>query len=966
MSRAVDWGRVKELFTRALDQAPERRDAWLEQACGGDAAMMAEVRSLLTARAAPDRIAGGVAQLLSPLAADEQSTLDAGAQVGAYRLLRQLGVGGMGRVYLAERADGQFRHEVALKLVRSELAAPELVQRFLRERDTLARLAHPNIAQLHDGGVSADGSPYFTLEYVDGQPITDWCDAHHLGIRSRVKLLLKVCDAVEHAHRNLIVHRDIKPTNILVTTAGEPKLLDFGIAKPLEVAGTELTGAQARPMTREYAAPEQILGDPITTATDVYSLGVLLYLLLSGRMPYRRAALGQTSWAKAILEEQPESLDRAITRTAMHPASTGPEGFAPHASSALDPEALAAARSTTALGLQRMLRGDLERIAQRAMAKSPATRYTTVSALAHDLNAYLDGRAISGGTRTYRLRKFVRRYWLPLGAAATLLIVIIGGALLVAADARQIAREAQTTTAVKEFLVGLFRGADPQLTNGKDITARALVEQGVARITTMHDQPLLRGELEGVLGEIENDLGQPDTGRKIAKQAVADLEANGGSPLLIAASEREQARAELDLDNPEGSIHIAADAAQRLRSVTPLPVVELARVTGLQAHAAVLNHDINQAASLAEETLRLSRLPGMPPDVLADNLAIASDIAHWHRDYDRADELSREKVRVLREAYGERDPRVAVALADLAATLEYHGHLRPALAANEEALRVAAATLTPTDQRVLGIKVGTVHQLVFFGDYAAAEKLLAEAKQGLEADHIDDGITSINFLDAEYTLALGKSDLATAEQVVTQRLATAERLFGSGSMQVELGQIELHWLRGRRGNPDAAYTTLGAMLQRMLDKGRTPYSQLLWRLGDIEVMVGRNESAVAHIRHAIELKKSSFADIGNIREGCLRSLAAAYAAAGQEAEAEESLREAIAAGETKADGAVTPSLAMSNLQLAKLLAQHADRRAEALKLVQIAYPALHGFHGDNDERTAQAQALLAHLQAVGM
>jgi serine/threonine-protein kinase len=230
MSPAVDWSRVKRLFMQALDVTAEQREAWMEQACAGDAPILAELRSLFAARAAPDRVGDGVAELLSPLLAEEDEAFGAGAQIGAYRLLRELGVGGMGRVYLAERADGQFTHQVALKLIRSELAAPELIQRFLRERDTLARLAHPNIAQLHDGGVSPDGSPYFTLEYVAGEQITTWCDAHRLGVRARVQLLLKVCDAVEHAHRNLIVHRDIKPSNILVTEEGEPKLLDFGIA----------------------------------------------------------------------------------------------------------------------------------------------------------------------------------------------------------------------------------------------------------------------------------------------------------------------------------------------------------------------------------------------------------------------------------------------------------------------------------------------------------------------------------------------------------------------------------------------------------------------------------------------------------------------------------------------------------------------------------------------------------------
>ena len=548
MNRAVDWSRVKRLFTQALEVPTGQREAWMHQACAGDAPMLAELRSLFAARAAPDRVGGGVAELLSPLLAEEDGASRAGSRIGAYRLLRELGVGGMGRVYLAERVDGQFTQQVALKLVRSELAAPELVQRFLRERDTLARLAHPNIAQLHDGGMSPDGSPYFTLEYVPGEPVTSWCDAHRLAVRARVQLLLKVCDAVEHAHRNLIVHRDIKPSNILVTQDGEPKLLDFGIAKPLvEVPGAELTGTMMRPMTREFAAPEQVLGEPVTTATDVYSLGVLTYLLLSGRMPYRRAALGQSGWTKAILEEQPEPLDRAVTRTVVQEAAASDDGLATHPSSTIDIGTLSTARSTTPEALKRSLRGDLDRIIQRAMAKSPNARYTTISALAQDLRAYLDGRAISGGTRTYRLRKFARRYWLPLAAAAALLLVIVGGSLIVAADARKIAHEATTKLAVKDFLLGLFAAVDPHEAKGKNITARELLDRGVQSVE--YDRVLdnaQKAEIDATLGRIYYQLGLFDQASALQETAIRAISADPGQGLLLAETEAEHAQTLID------------------------------------------------------------------------------------------------------------------------------------------------------------------------------------------------------------------------------------------------------------------------------------------------------------------------------------------------------------------------------------------------------------------------------------
>jgi serine/threonine-protein kinase len=315
---------------------------------------------------------------------DDDPLID--SRVGPYRLLRLLGEGGMGRVFLAERADGEFRQQVALKLMRPGFASGEINERFRRERELLARLAHPNIAQLHDGGVSADRSPYFTLEYVEGEPVVAWCDAHKLPIHARLELLLKICDAVQYAHRNLIVHRDLKPSNILVTAAGEPKLLDFGIAKALDAdheAG--LTGTQSQPMTREYAAPEQVLGEPITTATDVYALGVLLYELLSGHLPYARAERGDVSWAKAIVEEQPEPLTRAIARSAARPIDA-------------DEGDIASARSATFAALRRTVRGDLDRIVQHALEKAPEARYGSVTAFADDVRAYLPCPAATAAT----------------------------------------------------------------------------------------------------------------------------------------------------------------------------------------------------------------------------------------------------------------------------------------------------------------------------------------------------------------------------------------------------------------------------------------------------------------------------------------------------------------------------------------------------------------------------------------
>jgi serine/threonine-protein kinase len=674
MATLSHWQQVRELFARSLEQPDDMRESWLRSRGDDDPAVLDEVRRLLAHRSEPASIFSDDAQvLLARMAVEPVADALLDTDIGPYRLRQLLGVGGMGRVYLAERSTGDFSQQVALKLVRSEFATNELRQRFLRERNTLARMAHPNIAQLHDGGVTSGGAPYFTLEYIEGEPITRWCDARACDVRTRVSLLLKVCDAVLHAHRSLIVHRDLKPSNILVNADGEPKLLDFGIAKPLDdtFASETLTNAEARPMTRDYAAPEQLLGDPVTTATDIYALGVLLYLLLSGHMPYRRAEMGDTSWIKAILEDTPEPMERAIDRG--------------------NAQTIAAARATSSAALKKILRGDLERIVQRALAKKAEARYPTVDRLADDLRAYLAGRAISGGTRTYRLRKFVRRHWLPLAAGATLLVVVLAGAAGMAWQARRIAAEARTTGAVKNFLISLFRDADSTQTAGKEVTARELVDRGAARLDKMSDEPRMRGELKSVLGEIYNDLGRSKEAEAAEIAAASDLEAGGGDATLIAMSERERARAETDLERDDEAARHAASATARLRAAGA-PPAELARSLQMQATIEVSRHHFDDARRFIDEAEVFARKPGVPPDLLARCLGTASVVVWALHDTEGGAALVREQIAVLRASAGDNDPSVGVAEGELADIIELV-HPREAVELDRHALSVLEPAL---------------------------------------------------------------------------------------------------------------------------------------------------------------------------------------------------------------------------------------------------------------------------------
>ena len=426
----------------------------------------------------------------------------AGTLVGPYRLRALLGRGGMGEVWEAERADGQFEQVVALKLLKRGMDSAAIVERFLRERQILARLEHPNIARLLDGGVAADGRPYLVLERVEGEPIHQWCRRRDSPLAVRLRLLIAVCEAVDAAHRNLIVHRDLKPSNILVDAAGRVKLLDFGIAKLLtDTDGLEAdpTRMEERVLTPAYAAPEQILGQPVTTATDVYALGVVLYELLAGRLPHRR----DTGSAAGLAEEvERETLVR--------------------------PSRVAAAR-----GDARLLVGDLDTIALKALARDPGRRYGGAAALAEDLQRHLDGRPVLARPDRlgYRVGKFVGRHRVVVGAAAVVLVVLVGGMVVALSQARIARLEAAKATAIQKFVFGLFevnRVRNPDGAKARQTTAEELLKLAATELEkegpTTAAQREVHADLVATIADLLADLGLNAEAVSLLTELVQDLE----------------------------------------------------------------------------------------------------------------------------------------------------------------------------------------------------------------------------------------------------------------------------------------------------------------------------------------------------------------------------------------------------------------------------------------------------------
>ncbi|HJX28070.1 MAG TPA: serine/threonine-protein kinase, partial [Thermoanaerobaculia bacterium] len=372
------WHKVDRVFAEALERTAAERSAFLDTACAGDAELRKEVEQLIAADQESTGFLEGTPGEILGLAADDRThgSQEEGRELGPYRLLRKIGSGGMGTVYLARRNDEQYERDVAIKVLRSGLASTQSIHRFIAERQILARLEHPNIARLYDGGSMEDGRPYLVMELIEGVPVDEYCDRHRLTVNQRLTLFQKICAAVQYAHQNLLVHRDLKPGNILVTPEGEPKLLDFGIAKRLtpETGGGDLdkTRAGLRLLTPSYASPEQVRGEAITTASDVYSLGVILYELLTGHRPSQFSAGVPYDIERAICEQEPERPSAAL--------------FRPGPPSAED---TAHARRTGPHALARRLRGDLDNIVLMALRKEPQRRYDSAAQLSQDLEKHL-------------------------------------------------------------------------------------------------------------------------------------------------------------------------------------------------------------------------------------------------------------------------------------------------------------------------------------------------------------------------------------------------------------------------------------------------------------------------------------------------------------------------------------------------------------------------------------------------
>ncbi len=647
--------RLKAVYAAALEVDTDQRAAAVAAACAGDDDLLNEARTLFAfhdrAEVFIERSAFAVgAHLLTKY--DNYSLSE--RLVGHYRLIKELGHGGMGAVFLAARADDQFRKEVAIKIVKRGLDSEETRRRFRHERQILAGLDHPNIARLLDGGATEEGLPYLVMDYVEGLPINQYCDSHSLSTTARLQLFRLVCAAVHYAHQRLVIHRDIKPGNILVTEEGTAKLLDFGIAKLLDPQLAETIGHTAteiRLMTPEYASPEQVRGEEITTTTDVYSLGVLLYEILTGHRPYRVNSRRPDEIARAICEQDPERPSLVVSRDARSSgAHEGSQTKKPFNRSHNDEPA----------GLKRRLSGDLDNIVLKAMQKEPHRRYVSVEQFSEDIRRHLDGLPVLArkDTISYRTLKFVRRHKLGVAAALLVLLTVLAGILATARQARVAARERDQARLekakaerVNAFLQEMLSSADPQK-QGSSVKAVDLLADAALRAEIdLSKQPETLAEVRRTIGNTYVGLGLFSQGEPLLRQALESHQQLFGMEHPDTAKTlhdlAELMRGKGEFAEAENLFQQALAIQRRLA-----PAGDLATATTLRNLGAVLlqHGKTSESEAPAREALAMTRrLVGNNHLNVAIALSLLGLVDEYRGNLSEAEKLYRESIDVFRQ-----------------------------------------------------------------------------------------------------------------------------------------------------------------------------------------------------------------------------------------------------------------------------------------------------------------------------
>lgn len=858
------------LFSELVELDPTERAHRLDALRTADPRRAAEVERLLLA----DEVADGPLERLrgDVAAAAERRLLTAALpppeRLGPWRLTSKLGEGGMGEVWLGLREEGGFEQQAAIKIVRAGMASASVLARFRVERQVLARLNHPAIARLLDGGVAPDGRPWFAMELVAGEPITAHAASHQLSVEARLRLMIAVCRAVDFAHRSLIVHRDLKPSNLLVGEDGEPKLLDFGLAKLLEPdADTSSTRTELRVLTPAYAAPEQVLGEPITTATDVYALATVLFELLTGLLPHRRES---RSGAALEREIERETVER--------------------------PSSVARRSGGVTKGWARRLEGDLDVIILQALRREPERRYPSAAALAEDLQRVLAGRPIAARADAlgYRVGKFVRRNRVAVTAATLVVLSLVVGLVSAMASARRAERQARRAGEVQKFLVGLFEAADPEHSLGAEVSARQLLDAGVRQLEgELRGEPEVQAALFDTLAQIEHRIGRYESAERLALGAVERRATLFGDP------SPEVAEARLTLAETLFSRGELEAAGREYRSA--LAVLEqsldpdaepLARArTGL-AEAELYLGNNQRALDLSEQVLtRAVRVHGEEhPITAAARLLHGQMLDPAGRLEEALAELER-ATQIFDRTLGEGHPRSCDARLALAEMVGYLGDRPRAHRLFEQATTALRGALG--DQHLTVAQALLKHALVWINDAqpAQAERALQEALSIFTAhDHFE--AASCERLLGHSLLSQGRTAEAAARFTSAYEKFRARLGDEHTYTLTSLGNVGLALVRlGESARAVEALTRAIAGLERLEGAESDSLRQPLLALGEAERTLGRYDVALGHHRRVLAIAEAGVGaeHIGAANAG--REIALDLAASGTAAARAEALAE---------------------------------------------------------------------------
>ncbi len=873
------WQRAKELLEEALDRAVDERTAFLDEACSEDREVRAAVEDMLKSGQPPSDFlqppaAGAAVDLLV------EGVLPAalGAQIGAYRLDDVISSGGMGTVYRAARVDQELEQQVAVKIIRRGMASPDVLRRFRREAQTLARLEHPHVARFLDAGTTDDGLPYLVMEYVPGQALDRFCDERRLKVRERLALFRKVCAAVHYAHQNLIVHRDLKPGNVLVTDDGLPKLLDFGIAKlldPEELAefGDPTTTAH-RVMTPQYASPEQIRGEPTTTASDVYSLGVMLYELVTGHRPYEVKAKPRNELERLICEVEPATPSAAISRII---EIAQPDGTTRR----ITPDTVADQRDDRPDRLRRRLAGDIDTIIMTALHKDPSRRYASVEQLSEDLRRHLEGLPVQArpDTWSYRTAKFIRRNKVTVSAGVLVLLSLTGGIIGTAIGLRR-AEEAraealaeaenalvamQTAERINDFLQVMLAAADPYK-EGKDVTVRQVLDLAAGRIADeLADEPLVRAAVQHTIGATYASLALYDAAEPHLQAALQIRRDELGTqhaeiwPTLYELGQCRLGQGDYD------------SADQRLREALTICSAhfgedhpDVARLQAKMAFVAYQRGHYDESRDLYEKALELTRRShGEDHPYVASCLSQLASVHRATGSLHNAEQLCREALSMRRKHLGPRHLDVALDLSLLGGLLRTKGDLAAAETMYREALEIRRKHLDDRDPRVAEAIDNLGVLLRQRGDLTTAEVLYREALDiriaslGREHPAVADNLNNLALVLHK------KGDYESSESLFREALRIGRATYGDAHPHVANCTNNFAVLLKDLGRYDEAenmYRRALAAWRAAVGEEHLQVATCLHNLGRLLYRKGDVASAKGMLYQAVEIRKRKLSE----------------------------------------------------------------------------------------------------------